>query len=152
MGEIRHISIMPEPRYCPVLIKNKRSGIPNSNVSNRNWTMKMGPNSIERIAKRLILNIPRVQLKHAKRKLKLWGHLRIWNNITDWFTLISTSDIKNGQIQHIEFSIVKWSTWHFVASSSGPSSVSVIVEDAFVRLELTPELWLLEVALALGKL
>ena len=65
------MSIMPDPKYCPVLIKNNRSGIPNSNVSRRNWTMKIGPNSIERIANRLILNIPRVQLKHAKRKLKL---------------------------------------------------------------------------------
>ena len=71
------MSIIPDPRYCPVLIKNKRRGIPNNKVSKRNWTMKMGPNSMERIANRLMLNIPSVQLKHAKRKLKLCGHLRI---------------------------------------------------------------------------
>ena len=77
MGDILHMSIIPDPKYWPVLTKNKRSGIPNSNVSRRNWTMKIGPNSMERIAKRLILNMPIVQLKQAKRKLKLWGHLRI---------------------------------------------------------------------------
>ena len=78
IGEILHISIIPEPRYCPVLTKNRSRGIPKRRLSSRNCTMNIGPNSMDKIANRLILNMPRVQLKQAKRKLKLWGQRRIY--------------------------------------------------------------------------
>ena len=40
IGEILHMSMMPEPRYWPVEMKKVRSGIPKARDSRRNWTTK----------------------------------------------------------------------------------------------------------------
>ena len=37
-GEILHMSMRPEPRYCPVERKKVRRGIPKQRDSSRNWT------------------------------------------------------------------------------------------------------------------
>ena len=37
-GEILHMSMRPEPRYCPVERKKVRRGIPKQRDSRRNWT------------------------------------------------------------------------------------------------------------------
>ena len=40
----------------------------------RNWTMKTAPKSMVRMAKRDMLNMPRMVPRAAKKKLWGWGH------------------------------------------------------------------------------
>ena len=74
MGDIRHMSMIPEPRYCPVDRKKVRRGTPKQRERRRNWTMKTAPKSMVRMAKRDMLNMPRMVPRAAKKKLWGWGH------------------------------------------------------------------------------
>ena len=65
------MSMMPDPRYCPMEAKNSMRGIPKRRERKRNWTRKTAPNSTVRTANRETENIPMVAEKAANKKLKL---------------------------------------------------------------------------------
>jgi hypothetical protein len=41
IGEILHMSMIPDPRYCPMEAKKVSMGMPNNSDSSKNWMRKM---------------------------------------------------------------------------------------------------------------